>query len=206
MVNSRRAMAECLEAALDEGDTDCDLVVIHASMGHDYQDLIDEARLMAPGARVVGCSCCDIIGREGVSESMKDVAIMAVRGAAEIAVAHVDGIFGHNSFEKSAELAAALKAANPAVNMIYFLASGIDIADDRCIAGIESVFGPEVTIFGATSADNMNWTAARPGRPSPPAWNCRSRRPAATPSPSAPWRRPCPRTWRPSMATTTYCG
>jgi hypothetical protein len=39
--------------------------------------------------------------------------------------------------------------------MIYFMASGIDIANDRCIEGIESVFGPEVTIFGATSSDNM---------------------------------------------------
>jgi len=39
--------------------------------------------------------------------------------------------------------------------MIYFLASGIDIANDLCIAAFEKVFGPEVTIFGATSADNM---------------------------------------------------
>jgi hypothetical protein len=37
MVNSRRAMAECLEAALGEDEQDCDLIVIHASMGHDYQ-------------------------------------------------------------------------------------------------------------------------------------------------------------------------
>lgn len=155
MVNSRRAVAECLESALGEDDTDCDLVVIHASLGHDYQTLLTEARRLAPSARVVGSSCCGIVGREGVSESMNDVAIMAVRGAPEIAVAAVDGIYGHNSYEKSAELAAQLQAANSGINMVYFLASGIDIADDRCIAGIESVLGPDVTIFGATSADNM---------------------------------------------------
>ncbi|MFZ1539635.1 MAG: FIST N-terminal domain-containing protein [Chromatiaceae bacterium] len=160
MVNSRRAIAECLEAALGEGNTDCDLVVIHASLGHDYPALLAETRRLAPSARVVGSSCCGIVGREGVSESMKDLAIMAVRGGAEIAVAMVDGIYGHNSFEKAAELAAQLKAANSGVNMIYFLASGIDIADDRCVAGIESVFGPEVTIFGATSADNMKGIAS----------------------------------------------
>ena len=160
MVNSRRAMAECLEAALGEGTTDCDLVVIHASMGHDYAALIAEAKALAPSARIVGSSCCGVVGKEGVSESMKDLAIMAVRGAAELAVASVDGIYGHNSYQKSAELAAQLKAANPGVNMIYFLGSGIDIADDRCIAGIESVFGPEVTIFGATSADNMKGIAS----------------------------------------------
>ena len=154
MVNSRRAIAECLEVALGKDPRDCDLVVIHASLGHQFEELVDQARQQCPRARVVASSCCGVVGREGVSESMKDVAVMAVRGS-ELAVAHVDEIYGHNSYEKSIELATALKRKNPAVNMIYFLASGIDIANDRCMAGIESVFGPEVTIFGATSSDNM---------------------------------------------------
>ena len=155
MVNSRRAMAECLEAALGEGDTDCDLLIIHASIGHSLPVLADEARKLAPSARVVGASCCGVVGREGVSESMHDVAVMAVRGRDALAVASVDGIYGHNSFERAAELGAALKAANPAVNMVLFLAPGIDIADDRCLEGLESVLGPDVTIFGATASDNM---------------------------------------------------
>jgi hypothetical protein len=153
MVNSRRAIQECLEAALGT-DKKCDLVMLNASIGHDYQALADEVRRQIPGVRVVGASCCGIVGSEGVSESMKDVALMAVRGP-ELAVAHVDGIYGHNAFEKAAELARQLKAQQPGITMIQFLASGIDIANDRAIAGIESVFGPEVTIFGATSSDNM---------------------------------------------------
>lgn len=159
MVNSRRAMTECLEAALGPEDTDCDLIVVCASMGHDHQALIDEARALAPSARVVGSSCCGVVGSEGVSESMNDVAVMAVRGAHDLAVAHVDGIRGDNSFDKSAELGRQLLAARgpdaDPVTMVMFLASGIDIADDQCIAGLESVLGPEVTIFGATSSDNM---------------------------------------------------
>lgn len=154
MVNSRRALAECLEAAWGEGDPDCDLVVIHASMGHQFTELAHEARRLAPRARVVGSSCCGVVGREGVSESMKDVAIMAVRGPG-VAVAHVDGIFGHNALDKAIELARALKAAQPDTTMVYLLAPGIDIRDDECIAGFEQVFGPELTIFGATSSDNM---------------------------------------------------
>jgi len=154
-VNSRRAMDECLEAALGADEQDCDLIMIHASMGHDFQQLAEEARRLAPSARVVGSSCCGVVGREGVSESMKDVAIMAARGADQIAVAGVDAIDGRNSFEKAQALGEALRSENPAVKMVYFLASGIDIDDDRCIAGLESVLGPEVTIFGATSADNM---------------------------------------------------
>ncbi|QEP45122.1 hypothetical protein D5085_09985 [Ectothiorhodospiraceae bacterium BW-2] len=155
MVNSVRAMTECMEAALGEANQACDLVVIHASLGHHFQQLAETAIKLAPSARVVGSSCCGVIGSEGVSESMKDVAIMALRGKGEIVVAHVDGIYSGNSFEKAVELAEQLKAANPAINMVHLLASGIDINDDLCIAGLESVLGPEVTLFGATSADNM---------------------------------------------------
>jgi hypothetical protein len=153
MVNSRNAICECMESALG-ADKTCDLVMVSATMGHDYQELIDQIRVLAPGARVLGASCCGIVGREGVSESMKDVAIMAVRGK-EMAVAHVDDIHGRNAYAKAVELAHQLQAAQPGINMICFLASGIDIANDQCIAGIESVFGSGVTIFGATSSDNM---------------------------------------------------
>ncbi len=157
MINSRRAMNECMEAAFGEGqDRDCDLLLVYAAMGHNFHDLLDQARKLAPSARIVGASCCGIVGKEGVSESMKDVAIMAVRGDhAEIAVAHVDGIVGDNSYVKSKDLGRQLKAQASGINMVYFLTSGIDIANDRCIAGIESELDPEITIFGATSADNM---------------------------------------------------
>ncbi|SEA92456.1 hypothetical protein SAMN05660964_02849 [Thiothrix caldifontis] len=40
MVNSKRAITECMEAAFGEGHaTDCDLLVIYASMGHNFQHL-----------------------------------------------------------------------------------------------------------------------------------------------------------------------
>jgi hypothetical protein len=153
IVDSRNAITECMESALG-ADKSCDLVMISATIGHDYQALIDQVRVLSPAARVVGASCCGIVGREGVSESMKDVAIMAVRGKS-FAVAHVDGIHGRNAYAKAADLARQLKAAQPGINMLFLLAPGIDIANDQCIAGIESVLGPDVTIFGATSSDNM---------------------------------------------------
>ncbi len=159
MVNSRRAIVECLEAALGEGDTDCDVLVINASMGHDFQALIDEAARLAPSARIVGSSCCGVVGCEGVSESMHDVAIMAVRGA-EVAVASLDGIYAHNSFDRGVELATSLLADKPETNIVQYLGSGIDIANDEVIRGMESVLGPEVTIVGATSADNMKGLAS----------------------------------------------
>jgi hypothetical protein len=158
MANPQRAIMECLELALGVGNQDCDLVIINASIGHPLDVLIDQTRIQCPNARVVATSCAGVVGREGVSESMKDVALMAIRGR-EFAVAYVDGIFGPNSFEKSVELATALKRAEPGVNMVYLLAPGIDIANDRVIAGFESVFGPEITLFGATASDNMRGMA-----------------------------------------------
>jgi hypothetical protein len=48
-----------------------------------------------------------------------------------------------------------MKAEKEGINMIYFLASGIDIDNDLCIKAFEEVLGKDVTIFGATSSDNM---------------------------------------------------
>ena len=143
-----------MEIAMGESYMDADLLVLHASIGHDFSDLISQAKLMAPNARIVAASCCGVVGREGVSESMKDIALMAVKGK-EFALANTDEIYGHNSYEKCLEMAKSLQEQQKGINMIYFLGSGIDIDNDRCIAAFESVFGPEITLFGATSSDNM---------------------------------------------------
>ena len=147
-----------MESALGT-DTDCGLVILNAAIGHDFADLMDRVRELAPRARIVGASCGGIIGREGVSESLKDVAIMAVRGR-QFAVAHVDEINGLTAYAKGADLGRQLKTEQPSLNMVLFLTSGIDIANDQCIAGLESVLGPETTIFGATSSDNMRGAAS----------------------------------------------
>lgn len=154
IVNTKRAVAECLEIAMGNDFSKADLLVFHASIGHDFNEMVQEAHALAPNATIVAASCCGVVGREGVSESMKDIALMAVEGK-EFAMTHTDGIYGHNSYEKTKAMAEEMKAKNSEVNMIYFLASGIDIANDRCIQAIEDVFGEEVTIFGATSSDNM---------------------------------------------------
>jgi hypothetical protein len=153
MANPQRAIMECLEVALGERGDDCDLLIINAAIGHPLGDLIARTRAQCPRARIVAGSCAGVIGREGVSESMKDVALMAIRGK-DFAIAQVDGLFGENARAKSVELATALKQAQPGINMVYLIVTGIDIANDLVIAGFESVFGPEVTLFGATSGDN----------------------------------------------------
>ena len=154
VINTRRAVIECMEIARGTSYADTDLLILHASVGHDFREMVHQAREMAPKATIVAASCCGVVGREGVSESMKDMALMAITGP-DFAVVSTDQIFGHNTYEKTKQMALELKAKNPSINMIYTLASGIDIANDQTIQAIEDVFGPEITLFGATSSDNM---------------------------------------------------
>ncbi len=154
IVNTRRAVTECLENALGGTTGNCDLILIHSSLGHNFEEILAQTKRLAPKARVLAASCCGVISREGVGEDMKDIGLMAIRGT-EFAVASVDGIYGHNSFEKCRRMVKELQQQRPNINMVYLMASGIDIATDRCIAAIESVMGEGVTVFGATSSDNM---------------------------------------------------
>lgn len=154
MVNTKRGVAELMEASMGDHYADADLLIFHASIGHNFQEILDQAKEMAPNSKVLATSCCGVVGREGVSESMKDIALMAVKGK-EFRISSTDHIFGYNSYDQSLEMAKKLKVQSQDISMIYFLASGIDIDNDECIRAMEDIFGEGVTIFGATSADNM---------------------------------------------------
>ena len=156
-VNSKRAVSECLEIALDgEKNLDCDLIIAYSSIGHNFKEILSEASRLSPNAQIVGCTGEGIIGREGPNETMKALAIMAVKGEQnDFTVVSKDSITSSNSFEVAAQLAQEMKEKNPNINMVLFLPSGFDSAIDMALQGMESVFGPEFPIFGATSGDNM---------------------------------------------------
>ena len=80
MVNSRRGITECMESALGADTSDCDLVIIHASLGHDFTELIETAGTLAPRAKVLAASCFGVVGKERVSESIKDMTVMGIKG------------------------------------------------------------------------------------------------------------------------------
>jgi hypothetical protein len=143
-----------MEIALGDYFSSCDLLIFHASIGHSFEELIEEAAKLAPRATVLAASCCGVVGREGVSESMKDMALMAIEGR-DFGISYAHEVFGYNAYEKVYQMAEELKASTPGVNMIYFMASGIDMNNNACIQAIQTVFGSKVTIFGATSSDNM---------------------------------------------------
>lgn len=157
IVNSERAIAECFDLAFPDGGLDeCRAVVINASIGHKLDKLASAIKKYAPQVAVCGSSCSGVIGRDGVGESLHDMALMAISGPAEeIAVSSVRDIYGHNSYEKGLELALSLKAKTPTASAIYLLCPGIDIANDLVLKALVEVFGEETVIFGGTSSDNM---------------------------------------------------
>ncbi|MCB9048684.1 MAG: FIST C-terminal domain-containing protein [Lewinellaceae bacterium] len=161
VVNSEKAMYNCLELALAErGEAVYQqelLIVIHTTIGHDFTALLSAAHQRCPQATVVGCTCAGVIGIEGANENMRALGIMVAEAEkkGEFGIAYCDNIRGYNSYQKAREMAETLKAETPGVNMVHILASGIDIAADRALEGVADVFGNEIPVFGGTSSDNM---------------------------------------------------
>ncbi|MDR2800660.1 MAG: hypothetical protein LBB52_05250, partial [Desulfovibrio sp.] len=102
IANSQRAMDECLEIAFGEQfPQNCRVIIVNAALGHKLDKLAEALQKRMPGAAMVGSSCCGVTGRDGVGESMHDIAIMAVSGPKEeVSVSAVREIYGHNSYEK----------------------------------------------------------------------------------------------------------
>jgi len=158
IVDSKRAIAECLEKALaGENSLDCDLLIIYTAMGHNFRDLLSEAHRLSPGAQVVGCTCAGIIGNEGPNESLKALAVMAIKGPKnEFATTGIESIHGMDAFNLGQQLAQDLKNKCPEINIIFFHPDVTCIFDaNRVIEGIEYVFGPDIPIIGGASIDNM---------------------------------------------------
>ncbi len=155
-VISKRAIAECLENALQgEPDLNCDLIIIHTAMGHNFNDLLTEANKLSPKAHIAGCTGAGIIGKNGPDESLKALAIMAVKGSdTEFALTARSSKADSDPFALCAKMAKELREKNPGINIIQFLPPAFLFPIDKGIDGIKSVFGPDIAIFGGVSIDN----------------------------------------------------
>ncbi len=153
-VNPNTAVRESLDRAFEEDDADsCNLLIVYSTVGHSFPQLIAAAREACPTAQIVGGSGSGVIASEGVSETMRSLALMAITGD-EISVASGAGLNGRNSADLARSVATDLKAQSDNINMIYVLSAGLDVSGDKVIDGIEEVFGADITIFGLTTADN----------------------------------------------------
>jgi 2,4-dienoyl-CoA reductase-like NADH-dependent reductase (Old Yellow Enzyme family) len=161
IVNSRRAINECLEMALEgEPNLDCDLLIIYTGMGHNFQDLLNEAHTIAPNAQVVGTTCAGIIGKEGPDESLRALGIMAVKGPKEeFAVSAVESSVGmqpEQVFETYVSAAAKLQNELPEIKFL-FVHPSVGSGGYATIPAVESVFGEDLPIVGGVSSDNMKF-------------------------------------------------
>ena len=151
-VNSDSAMAECLEKATKDPGA-VSLVIVHATVGHNFKALLAAARTRCPNATVIGCTGSGVIHSEGVTEAMRALAVMTIAGP-EVAVTFRDGLNRGNGRALAAEAGQALKQSLDGINMVVLFTAGFDVTADDVIAGVEDALGSDMPIFGATAADN----------------------------------------------------
>lgn len=153
-INSKKAITECIEKAFSgEPDLNCELIIIYSQMGHNFNDLMDQAHVLSPRAEIIGCTCGGIIGTEGPDESMKALAIMAVKGPKdEFAVASLDASDYKDPFSYGNAITKMLNIRGQDFNMIITNPSFF-ITTTPFLSGIESVLGSDMPIIGGLSFD-----------------------------------------------------
>lgn len=161
-VNSEKAMKECLDNALSKiSAADCSLLIVHSSIGHDFDQLLSEAKRTLPNAEIVGCTGSGVLESEGPKEAMRACAVMACTGGeSDFAVSRQAPFPPEKSFEVGAAVAADLQKKNSDVHCVLFYPSGLNILPAEALKGIESVLGPDVTVFGGLSFDNMKFVTS----------------------------------------------
>lgn len=152
--NTVSCVKECLENAQTALNGTPNLLIFNSALGHKFSKIREVSKQFYPSADVVITSGCGIVGKEGVSETLSDMGVMFVQGE-DYSISHCDGFFGSSAYEKTLEMAQDLKERNENINMIYFIGSGIDTNNSDVLSAFNQIFGSEVTIFGATSSDNM---------------------------------------------------
>lgn len=150
-MNSAAAMQEALLQA-DAGSAS--VVLIHATVGHNYAPMLAAAAAACPDATIVGCSGSGVVYSHGVSESMRALAVMSITGP-EVAVSFRDGVTSSNGRDLAAQAARELQGKLSGINAILLYVPFKDVACDEILAGVDSVFGRDMPIAGGLAADNV---------------------------------------------------
>ena len=104
-VNSTAAMQEALLQA-EAGSAS--VVLIHATVGHNFSPMLAAAAATCPEATIVGCTGSGVIYSHGVSESMRALAVMSISGP-DVAVIFRDGVTSLNGRDLAAQAARELQ-------------------------------------------------------------------------------------------------
>jgi hypothetical protein len=158
IINSKKAMQACMEGTpFGSPGAEKEILLLHTTMGHKFDDLIETAKERSPDAEVIGCTGCGVIGRDGfVSEKMRALSVMGIRGDSnDIATSYSDKLSFADSFEESLVVARSLKEKNADIRMILLIGSSLDLVVDQSFAAFEEVFGLQMPVFGWTATDNL---------------------------------------------------
>lgn len=156
--NTERAVEECLDILSKDNTNlpeDCNIIIVNATMGHSLEKIASLIKQRFPETLVLGASCCGVTGKEGVGESMNEIAMIGICGEQGECAAHsVNGIYASNSYEKGLELAENLKKKTDNPAAIYLICPSLDIVPGLVIEAFDKVF-KDVVIGGGTTSDNM---------------------------------------------------
>lgn len=146
-VNSTKAVKESLGAAVGEQADDVNLVILHSTMGHKFEQLVSTAKEVCPNAEIVGCTGSGVIGTDWVSEAMRALAVMTVSGS-KISTECVSGVTAESSYDVARNCAEQLSKKLANINILVAFGPGLNVDGGAIIDGIESVFGQDVPIGG----------------------------------------------------------
>ncbi len=158
-VNSKKAIRECLEKALQgESELNCDLIILYSTAGHNLDELLSEARRISPGVRIAGCSGGGIIGANGPSESMKALAVMAIKGPPnEFVLCRRKSAEG-DPYRTALEMSIELKRQAPGITMVQLysanMAAGL-FPIEKALEGLKSIFGSNIPVSGGLAMSSL---------------------------------------------------
>jgi len=150
---ARRALAE----AAPSGDlADAAAVLVHVTMGHDHGRVLDTLRAVCPRAAILGGTANGLIHLGGANESPRALGLMVLWGEpGELRTATSPHLDSHNAREEATRLAEAIHTPGAPPTAVLVMTSGLDIAANAVIEGIQEVFGPRVPVIGSTASDAM---------------------------------------------------
>lgn len=146
----KKAIVQSLSNAAIDKNSEISLIILHSTLGYDLNKLLSGFEEACPNAEIIGCSGSGVISRGWVSESMRSLSVIFVKGE-EFTVSSIKNITAENCNLKSGKCAARLMEKLPEINMVMAFAPGLVVDGDGVVDGIESVFGSEVKILGGLS-------------------------------------------------------
>jgi hypothetical protein len=155
-VNSTAAMEDAL---LQADARSASVVLIHSTVGHNFAPMLATAAAACPDATIVGCTGSGVIFSHGVNESMRALAVMSIAGP-EVAASFRDGVTSSNGRDLATQAARELQSKLSGINAILLYTPFADVACDKILAGIESVFGRDMPIAGGVAGDNVKFATS----------------------------------------------